>query len=279
MEIFERALAGLADGAENLAISLLVAGALCYFIEKLRPAQPGTKFFKKDFRKELGLAICNAIFVIPVLTFAFSISIFTVMKNFVPYQAFDEILNTWPLALQILLGLIIMDFGAYWRHRFTHNYMWPYHSIHHSAEEITWITSLRLHPVDSAVALLFDTVVLYFLGFSGPGIAAAAVIAHVYNYFTHANLNIRFGKPLCYVLASPHYHRWHHATDKAAYDKNFCAMFSFLDILFGTYYHPDELPPAYGLSPRDQKDVPPGLLAHIIQPVKKDLQKFFSKKS
>ncbi|MGB4106459.1 MAG: sterol desaturase family protein [Alphaproteobacteria bacterium] len=279
MEIFERALTGLADDAGSLAITLFVVGVVCYFIEKLRPAQPGTKFFKKDFRKEFSLAILNALLVIPVLSFALSISIVAVMKNFMPYQAFDETLGAWPLALQILLGLVIMDFSTYWRHRFTHNYMWPYHSIHHSAEEITWITSLRLHPVDCAVALLFDTVILYFMGFDGQGIAAAAVIGQVYNYFTHANLNVRFARPLCYILASPHYHRWHHATDKAAYDKNFCAIFSFLDVIFGTYYHPDDLPPAYGLSPRDQKDVPPRLFAHIFQPIKKDFLKFFGKKS
>lgn len=278
MEMIERALTALATEAEDLAITLLAAGAVCYFVEKLRPAEPLTKFFKKDFRKEFGLAVFNALLAIPLLTFVLSISIVALLKNFVPYQALDEVLNAWPLVLQILLALLIIDFSTYWRHRFTHNYMWPYHSIHHSAEEITWLTSLRLHPVDLAAALLFDTVLLYFVGFSGQGIAAATVIGQVYNYFTHVNLNVKFGKPLCYVLASPHYHRWHHATDKAAYDKNFCGMFSFLDVIFGTYYEPDTLPPAYGLSPRDQKEVPPGLFAHIVLPVKKDLKKIFRKK-
>jgi sterol desaturase/sphingolipid hydroxylase (fatty acid hydroxylase superfamily) len=155
---------------------------------------------------------------------------------------FDETLRHLPLALQILLGLLLVDFSTYWRHRFTHKYMWQYHAFHHSAEEITWITSLRLHPVDYAVAMLVDTIFLYFLGFGGQGIAAALVIAQVYNYFTHLDLNVQFKKPLCYVLASPHYHRWHHATDKSAYDKNFCGIFSFLDVIFGTYHHPDELP-------------------------------------
>jgi sterol desaturase/sphingolipid hydroxylase (fatty acid hydroxylase superfamily) len=276
---FQDAFTAYLVDAEDFALGLIVAGIICLFLERIRPAEKNTKYFKKDFRKELGLAVLNALFFLPILTFLISISIIELLKNYVPYQMFDETLRHLPLALQILLGLLLVDFSTYWRHRFTHNYMWQYHSFHHSAEEITWITSLRLHPVDYAVAMLVDATFLYFLGFGGQGIAAALVIAQVYNYFTHLNMNVQFRKPLCYVLASPHYHRWHHATDKSAYDKNFCGIFSFLDVIFGTYHHPDELPKAYGLSPRDQKEVPAGLLAHLFQPVKKDVLKLFRKKS
>lgn len=266
-------------GAEDFAVGLIAAGVICFFVERVRPVKKEAGFFNKDFRKELGLAILNALLFLPVITFLLSVSVLALLKAYVPYQMFDETLRGLPLVIQILFALFLLDFSTYWRHRLTHYYLWQYHSFHHSAEEITWITSLRLHPVDFAVAVLIDTTMLYFLGFTGPGITTAMIIAQVYNYFTHMNLNVQFTKPLCYILASPHYHRWHHATDKSAYDKNFCAMFSLLDVAFGTYHHPDELPNAYGLSPRDQKEVPAGLFAHILHPVKKDLRKLFGKKS
>jgi len=43
---------------------------------------------------------------------------------------------------------------------------------------------------------------------------------------------------LKYIIASPQYHRWHHAEKEEAWDKNFASIFPFLDVLWGTYYYP-----------------------------------------
>lgn len=257
------------------AITLLVAGGICFFLEKLRPAEKNTPFFKRDFKKEMALALLNAILLIPFFGFLVTITIIAALEALVPYQMFGETLAHLPLMVQIPLGLAIMDFSTYWRHRLSHHYWWQYHSFHHSAEEITWITSLRLHPVDALSALLFDTVILYFIGFEGVGIAGATMVLLAYNYFTHLNIDIQFRKPLCYILASPHYHRWHHANDKRAYEKNFCAIFSFYDVIFGTFYHPEELPGSYGLDPDAQKKIPQGLIAHLWMPIQNDIKKLF----
>ena len=96
--------------------------------------------------------------------------------------------------------------------------------------------------------------------------------------FTHANINLKFDKPLRYVLASPHYHRWHHAGEKHAYNKNYCAMFSLIDLMFGTYYHPERLPKGYGLEPLEQKDYPDGLLGWLAYPFKQVAKNFKTKK-
>jgi len=261
------------NNAEEFALTILVAGVICFFIEKIRPAEKNTKFFKKDFQKELWLGALNSLILLPLFTLAISLTVLVGLKAVVPQQAFNETLSTWPLALQIFLSLFMMDFSTYWRHRLSHRYLWPFHAFHHSAEEITWLTSIRLHPIDYFFAILFDTLILYLLGFSPTAIATATVIIQVYNFFTHLNLNFKFSKPLCYILASPHYHRWHHANEKAAYDKNFCAMFSLLDVIFGTYYNPNDLPTSYGLSPNEQRDVPSGLIAHLILPIKKIIKK------
>ncbi len=260
-------------------IMLFIAGVICVALEKIRPINKDTPFFKKEFKKEIGLVALNTLMFIPLFAALISITLLTVLGKIAPNQMFDQTLSALPLSVQIIFALLCMDLSTYWRHRFTHNYMWPYHSFHHSAEEITWLTALRLHPVDYLTAMLFDTLVTYFLGFSGSGIVAANIIMMAYNYFTHLNLNVVFGKPMRYVFASPHFHRWHHATDKSAYDKNFCGMFSLLDVIFGTYYHPEILPTAYGLTPRDQKEVPEKLIPHILQPIKKDFRKLIRKKN
>ena len=64
---------------------------------------------------------------------------------------------------------------------------------------------------------------------------------------THANLPWTFG-PLCNIVVSPASHRWHHTMDEEGQGKNFAGLFSFYDVLFGTYYLPSRRQPGnFGL--------------------------------
>lgn len=255
--------------AQFFIYSILFFGSIFFVVERLAPAEKNTPFFKKDFALELGLSFLNTVLCGPVFRFGIALFLIKYIAPFIPYQFFDSFIQSFPLPLQIVLGMLIADLSTYWRHRFTHNYMWKFHSIHHSALQLTWLTALRLHPVDVLVATLFDTAFLYVLGFSGEGIALAALMMGTYNFFTHTNLNLSFPKPIRYILASPNFHRWHHANQKDAYNKNYCSVFSCLDLLFGTYHHPESaLPEQYGLSDKEQKDYPPTLAGQLIYPFK-----------
>jgi sterol desaturase/sphingolipid hydroxylase (fatty acid hydroxylase superfamily) len=44
--------------------------------------------------------------------------------------------------------------------------------------------------------------------------------------------------PFRYLLASPRFHRWHHADTPELYGKNLANMFPFFDVMFGTYHVP-----------------------------------------
>ena len=65
--------------------------------------------------------------------------------------------------------------------------------------------------------------------------------------FNHANVKINFG-PLKYIIVTPQFHHWHHASDEAAIDKNYAAHFSFIDYLLGTAVRGQkEWPDKYGV--------------------------------
>lgn len=237
-------------------IEILAFGLVFYFLERINPAERDTRFFKSDMSNEVFLALLNLVVFIPIFVFLAALLVETTLKPLIGYQLFAPQIEALPLAVQILLGAMLLDFSTYWKHRFTHHYMWSYHSIHHSAKQLTWISALRLHPIDILAGTLLSTFLLYIFGFSGVGFLGALIIAKVMNYFTHVNLDLKFSKPLRYILCSPAFHRWHHASVKEAYDKNFCSIFPFYDLMFGTYYHPEELPPNYGLSAVEQKNFP-----------------------
>jgi len=42
-----------------------------------------------------------------------------------------------------------VDFMLYWLHRMYHGGgFWKYHAIHHSSEDLEWISAARFHPVN-----------------------------------------------------------------------------------------------------------------------------------
>jgi sterol desaturase/sphingolipid hydroxylase (fatty acid hydroxylase superfamily) len=72
-------------------------------------------------------------------------------------------------------------------------------------------------------------------------------ISAVWGLWIHANVDIRTGW-LQYFINGPEAHRWHHATDKDAYDTNFATKLAIWDWLFGTAFLPQgRRPEGYGL--------------------------------
>ena len=66
------------------------------------------------------------------------------------------------------------------------------------------------------------------------------------------------------LVASPHFHHWHHAADAEAIDKNYAAHLPFLDILFGTYHDArDRWPERYGVV---GKPLPHGFVSQHLYP-------------
>ncbi len=252
-------------------VELFIFGLIFFFIERLNPAEKDTPYFKDDFKNEIFLAASNILFFIPISLFIAVLLVEMTIRPVFPEQMFDEQIQSLPIMVQVILGALILDFSVYWKHRFSHHFMWSFHSIHHSAKQLTWITSLRLHPAETFIGTVFASFILYIFGFEGVGFLGALIIMRVMNYFTHINMDLKFDKPLRYIIASPAYHRWHHACVKSAYDKNFCGAFPILDIIFGTYYHPETLPPKYGLSAIEQKDYPDeSFMGWLAYPFKRD---------
>lgn len=66
-------------------------------------------------------------------------------------------LAAMPLWLQAFTFVAASDFLLYWFHRLYHGAaLWKYHAVHHSSEELDWISAARFHPVN----ILFGTVIV-----------------------------------------------------------------------------------------------------------------------
>jgi sterol desaturase/sphingolipid hydroxylase (fatty acid hydroxylase superfamily) len=173
-----------------------------------------------------------------------------------------------PFWVQALIALWAFDFAVYWRHRFEHMFsaLWAFHAVHHTAEKVDVLTTLRVHPFELLLGVLFNTAIIR-AGLHPAAIAMGGAVYIYYNYFIHTNVRIRFPGFLKYVLVSPFMHQWHHATDEAAAGKNVGVVFAWNDWLFGTAYHPDHWPTQFGLSGPAAERVPQSYVRHLLYPL------------
>ena len=170
-----------------------------------------------------------------------------------------------PILVQAAIILFITDLVQYWGHRLFHrNPLWRFHSIHHAPEQVDWLTSVRMHPINFILYSTLINVIISLAGFDPRAVIALLPFNTFFGFLVHANLNWTFG-PFRYVIASPVFHRWHHTHTDQGGDKNFAPTFPVLDLLFGTFYMPkDRRPSVFGISGRA---VPNRLLGQLLHPL------------
>jgi sterol desaturase/sphingolipid hydroxylase (fatty acid hydroxylase superfamily) len=186
------------------------------------------------------------------------VGVFLKLRNFI---------NSQNLIVQVLIALFILDFFGYCRHRLMHSkYLWPFHSIHHSSRQIDWLSTERNHPINFLIIVTLNLIAIIAV-FDFLYVATLSVlIRRSYGFFVHSNIKVCYG-PLDTIFVSPLFHRWHHTDAKEGEGKNFAIMFSFIDVLFGSYRLPKgkEDPGSFGIF---QAEIPNELWAQFIYPFK-----------
>ncbi|MEY2450854.1 MAG: hypothetical protein QOD92_428 [Acidimicrobiaceae bacterium] len=176
---------------------------------------------------------------------------------------FQAAVTGQPAWLQFLEAVLVTDVAQYWAHRAAHElpWLWRFHKVHHSIEEMDWLAAARLHPLDSIFTRAATVLPLYLLGFTAATFGAYLALTTLQALFIHANVRVRFGA-LRWVTATPEFHHWHHADEPAATNKNFAGNLPVLDVIFGTCYLPDYMPSTYGMG----EPAPRGYLAQMAWP-------------
>ena len=173
-------------------------------------------------------------------------------------------LPPWWQAVLYLLG---NDFVMYVTHRLFHSaQLWRFHAVHHSSEQLEWVSAGRFHPVDQIFHSLLADVVMLLLGIPPEILLWLLPFNAGSSALLHANLDWTFG-PFRTVLASPVYHRWHHTSAERGGSSNFAGTFPVFDLLFGTYFFPvGELPDGYGV---DEPNYPRDFVRQLLHPFRR----------
>lgn len=159
-----------------------------------------------------------------------------------------NIIRELPLIAQFILFFVVHDLYIYWFHRWQHSnpWLWRIHEAHHSASDVDWLSGSRSHALEILINQTIEFAPIMLLAAPEIAVMKGAVDA-IWGMYIHSNIDVRSGW-LQYIINGPEMHRWHHALDNGAHNKNFSTKLAIWDWLFGTAYRPsNEKPTAYGL--------------------------------
>jgi sterol desaturase/sphingolipid hydroxylase (fatty acid hydroxylase superfamily) len=220
----------------NLVFGLVALAAIFVPAERFL-AVHRHRVFRKHWSSDLVHFVFNNIVGVVGLL-AVVVVVGLVPRLLVP-DAVRAAIGGQPWWLQFAEALAIVEVCGYWAHRATHTvpFLWRFHKVHHSIEEMDWLAAGRLHPVDQIFTRACLVVPLFVLGFSRATFGAFLVFVTFQAIFIHSNIRLTFG-PFRRVVTTPEFHHWHHSNEPQARNTNFAGELPVLDAIFGTLYLP-----------------------------------------
>lgn len=234
-------------------------------VESLFPLRAAQKTLRRHWMNDGVYFIVNGVLIRVGVLLIFVVAIGGI-RAAVPLGV-SAAVQSQPLWLQVIEAFVLADLGFYLAHRAFHAvpWLWRFHAVHHSIEEMDWLAAHRVHPVDQILTKSASLLPLFVFGFADSVIAIWAVTYQWQSLLIHSNTRLGLG-PLRWILATPQFHHWHHANEPQAFNKNFAGQLPFLDALFGTLHLPGKsMPESYGTS----DPVPPLYHEQLLYPFRR----------
>lgn len=253
-----------------IALSLIV-----WLLEIAFPWRKKQAIFRKDFWLD-GFYMFFNFFIFSLIGFNAVSSIAVVYFNsFLANLGIHNLvaihLEHLPSVVQFSIMFVIADFIQWNIHRLLHRYdfLWQFHKVHHSVEEMGFAAHLRFHWMETVIYKTLQYIPLAMLGFGIEDFFIIHIIAVAIGHLNHANIKLTYG-PLKYLLNNPVMHLWHHAKElpQNANGVNFGLSLSIWDYVFKTAYIPNENP-SEPLGFTDIENFPSSFIDQELYPLKK----------
>lgn len=239
-------------------------------LERVFPCNPEQKRSKTSYITDLGFHFILLPLYTPIHLFLQSYFLAFLISSFasdILFEGGSSIFYFLPIAVQFIIIVALVDFLQYWTHRFSHTKsIWKYHAIHHSSKQLDWLSASRWHPINALFHNTLTMAMVFSLDFHPEALMYVFLFHNTGALLVHSNLNWTYG-PLKYVFVSPVLHRWHHTGPDEGGEKNFAPYLSIYDVMFGTFYFPEDKRPAtYGV---DDPTMPDGFFGQLAYPFRR----------
>ncbi|MDZ4708568.1 MAG: sterol desaturase family protein [Saprospiraceae bacterium] len=235
----------LHPGWHNYFYWLVGLSLLFWLLEILFPWRQNQSFIRKDFWLD-GFYMFFNFFLFSLIGYNALSNVFSQAFNDFIYWAFGWQnlvairVNQLPWLAQLGILFIVRDFIQWNIHRLLHrsSWLWQFHKVHHSVEEMGFAAHLRFHWMETIVYRTMEYIPLAMIGFGIQDFILVHLFTTAVGHFNHSNIHLPLG-PLKYIFNNPQMHIWHHAQKlPKPYGVNFGLTLSIWDYIFKTHYIP-----------------------------------------
>ena len=248
---------------------LIATGVFCWALERIRPWRREQRGWRRGIGQDMFFLVFNGRYfgIFAAHLIAWGTGVLKLESTAEP--AVPGIVHAWPWPVQFVACLFLLDLVEWCVHVLLHrvHWLWRFHKLHHSIEELDWIGNFRFHFGEIIVYRTFTFLPLLFLGAQGSVLLATGVFTTLISNLNHTNVNISWG-PLRYLFNSPRMHVWHHDLKKhGRFGQNYGIVFSLWDWVFGTAYMPAGPGQPARLGFKGMPAYPRGLFARLAYPL------------
>ncbi|MEM0968661.1 MAG: sterol desaturase family protein [Verrucomicrobiota bacterium] len=220
----------------------------CFLLEWNRPWRADQPRFRKDFWLDAFYMLFNFFLFSLIIYHAASQVVVNAFQTGLGNMGIENFValrvDGLPVWGQLLLLLVIKDFVHWNVHRLLHRvpFLWEFHKVHHSVQEMGFAAHLRFHWMETVVYKTLEYLPLALIGFGIDDFLLVHLFTLAVGHFNHSNIRVPLG-PLRFVLNNPQMHIWHHARELPKghpYGVNFGLTLSVWDYLFRTAHIPEE---------------------------------------
>lgn len=218
--------------------TIILVGGIAFFW-LLESAVP---LFRMKYRKWKH-AGTNIFFTLTTILINFFLAFILVKTADWAQSSQVGLLNWVPMGSTVvytLVGLLLLDLiGAYLPHLVEHKvkWMWRFHLIHHTDQNVDTTTANRHHPGESVIRFVFTTAAVLIAGAPMWLVMMYQSMSVILSQFNHANIGLpsRLDWLLSWIIVTPDMHHTHHHYVQPYTDSNYGNIFSVWDRLFRTF--------------------------------------------
>ena len=178
---------------------LVALSAFFFVMELVKPWRENQPKFRKDFWLDFFYMFFNF--------FLFSLLIFNASSDLVVNWFNDGIkamtdfdlqqsnpMNNWPIWGVLLTGFLVRDFVQWWVHRLLHrvNWLWQFHKVHHSVEQMGFAAHLRYHWMENVVYRTLEYIPLALMGINLHDFFIIHIFTVAVGHYNHSNLRVNW---------------------------------------------------------------------------------------
>jgi sterol desaturase/sphingolipid hydroxylase (fatty acid hydroxylase superfamily) len=163
----------------------------------MKPWRENQPKFRKDFWLDFFYMFFNFfLFSLVIYNAASDVVVHAFNRLILWVSGFDlqasNPMREWPLWAVLLIGFMVRDFVQWWIHRLLHrvSFLWNFHKVHHSVEQMGFAAHLRYHWMENVVYRTIEYVPLALLGIGLYDFFIIHIFTLAVGHYNHSNISV-----------------------------------------------------------------------------------------